>query len=89
MVDLEASLWLLSQAWFEFFRCQFETLVEHHMHLYQQNPTASNYGVMTGLFTYLMQSVLFTPTMVNLYVRVFGTLELQSNRGQIWNVSPT
>jgi hypothetical protein len=43
--------------------------VEHHQSLYHRNPAASNYGVMTGLFTYLMQSVLFTPTMVNSYVR--------------------
>ena len=69
MVDSEAILWLPSQVWFEFLRRRLETLVEHHQSLYYRNPAASNYGVMTGLFTYLMQSVLFTPTMVNSYVR--------------------
>ena len=89
MVASEAILWLPSQVWFEFLRRRLETLVEHHQSLYHRNPAASNYGVMTGLFTYLMQSVLFTPTMVNSYVRVFGALELQSDRRQIWNVFPT
>jgi hypothetical protein len=69
MVASEAILWLPSQVWFEFLRRRLETLVEHHQSLYHRNPAASNYGVMTGLFTYLMQSVLFTPTMVNSYVR--------------------
>jgi hypothetical protein len=69
MVDSEAILWLPCQVWFEFLSCRLETLVEHHMCLYQRSPAAFNYGVMTRLFTYLMQSVLFTPTMVNSYVR--------------------
>jgi len=69
MVDSEAILWLPSQVWFEFLRCRLEALLDHHTSLYRRNPSASNYGVMTGLFTYLMQSVLFTPTMVNSYVR--------------------
>jgi hypothetical protein len=69
MVDSEAILWLPSQVWFEFLRRRLETLVEHHQSLYHRNPAASNYGVMTGLFAYLMQSVLFTPTTVNSYVR--------------------
>jgi hypothetical protein len=62
-------LWLPSAVWFDFLSRRLETLVDHQIRLYQRNPAAPNYLVMTGLFSYMMQSVLFTPTMVNPHVR--------------------
>lgn len=68
MVDSKAFLWLPSSVWFEFLRRRLDTLIEHQVQLHKRNPPPPNYAVMTGLFTYLMQSVLFTPAMVNSYV---------------------
>ena len=69
MTDSEPFLWLPSAVWFGFLAGRLETLADHQIQLYQRNTPAPNYTVMTGLFTYMMQSVLFTPHMVNPHVR--------------------
>jgi steroid 5-alpha reductase family enzyme len=68
MADSKPFLWLPSAIWFGFLSRRLETLADHQVQLYQRNPEAPNYTVMTGLFSYLMQSVLFTPTLVNPHV---------------------
>ncbi|KAF8057192.1 hypothetical protein FPV67DRAFT_1430596 [Lyophyllum atratum] len=63
----EPIIWIRSSVWFEFLRRRLRQLTYlqemiHGFHL-------PNYGIISGLMSYLMQSVLSTPTMVNSYVR--------------------
>ena len=53
--------------WFQFLDRRLGILAEMHGKLYQMRPP--NYGVLSGLFAFLMQSVMFTPPMVNTFVR--------------------
>lgn len=59
-------LWLPSKTWFEFLARRLEALQQSYKELCRKK--AKNHGILTGLWAYLMQSVMFTPTMVNPYV---------------------
>ena len=60
-------LWIPSKIWFPFLSRRLSVLYEAHGKLWTKFP--SNYGVVSGLFTFLMQSVIFTPPMITSYVR--------------------
>ena len=60
-------LWIPSELWFSFLIRRLEGLNNVHATIYRLQPP--NYGVISGLFAYLMQSVIFTPPVVNAYVR--------------------
>lgn len=60
-------LWIRSDLWFSFLSRRLKILNTVHEKIYRLQPP--NYGVLSGLFAYLMQSVIFTPPIVNVYVR--------------------
>jgi hypothetical protein len=60
-------LWISSKLWFSFLSRRLSVLNKVHEKIYRMQPP--NYGVISGLFAYLMQSVIFTPPRVNQYVR--------------------
>lgn len=60
-------LWIPSEVWFSFLSRRLQILNEVHETIYRRQPP--NYGVLSGLFSNLMQSVMFTPPVVNTYVR--------------------
>jgi len=66
-MDSRPILWLPSEIWFEFLDRRLGILAETQANLYRLRP--SNYGVLSGLLAYLMQSVMFTPPLVNTFVR--------------------
>jgi hypothetical protein len=59
-------LWLPSEIWFQFLAGRLDALRRSYEIIYHKEP--ENHGVLAGLWTYLMQSVMFTPTMVHSYV---------------------
>lgn len=59
-------LWLESKVWFTFLAKRVQVLRDTQKILRSKDP--ANYGIMTGLFTYMLQSVIYTPTMVSSYV---------------------
>jgi hypothetical protein len=63
----EPVLWIPSKLWFAFLSRCLTILNKTHERIYRIQP--SNYGIISGLFAYLMQSVIFTPPKVNAYVR--------------------
>jgi len=63
----EPVLWIPSKLWFSFLSRRLTILNKTHERIYRMQPP--NYGVISGLFAYLMQSVIFTPPKVNAYVR--------------------
>lgn len=67
MLATEPILWIPSRVWFGFLSKRLEVLYEAHGKLWVKSPP--NYGVVSGLFTFLMQSVIFTPPKINSYVR--------------------
>ncbi|KIM49948.1 hypothetical protein M413DRAFT_6757 [Hebeloma cylindrosporum] len=66
-MDSEPILWLPSEIWFEFIDRRLGILSETQAYLFATRP--ANYGVLSGLLAYLMQSVMFTPPVVNTFVR--------------------
>lgn len=71
-------LWLPSKLWFPFLAQRLEILNKTHERIYRFQP--QNYGVMSGLFAYLMQSVMFTLPKVNTYVQeALAALEYKRN----------
>ena len=60
-------LWISSETWFAFLGRRLKLLYEVHGRLWAKWP--SNYGVVSGLLAFLMQSVIFTPPKINWYVR--------------------
>jgi hypothetical protein len=60
-------LWILSEVWFLFLIRRLMILDKIHKTIYRLQPP--NYGVISGLFAYLLQSVIFTPPVVNTYIR--------------------
>ncbi|KAF8074202.1 hypothetical protein FPV67DRAFT_1410099 [Lyophyllum atratum] len=60
-------VWIRSSVWFEFLRRRVRQLT--HLQELIHGFNLPNYGIISGLMSYLMQSVLSTPTMVNSYVR--------------------
>jgi hypothetical protein len=48
---------------------RLKRLTELHERLYQRQRHPLNYGILTGIFAFMMQSVLFTPPEINTYVR--------------------
>jgi hypothetical protein len=66
MMDSQPILWIQSSVWFNFLAKRVQVLRETQRHLHSKNP--ANYGIMTGLLTFMLQSVLFTPTMVSSFV---------------------
>jgi hypothetical protein len=70
VLELQATkpvLWIPSKLWFSFLTRRLTILNKTHERIYRIQPP--NYGVISGLFAYLMQSVIFTPPQVNGYVR--------------------
>jgi hypothetical protein len=71
-------LWLPSKLWFTFLARRLEILNKTHEKIYRSQP--QNYGVLSGLFAYLMQSVMFSPPKVNTYVQeTLAALEYKRN----------
>ncbi len=66
-LSTEPILWLSSQLWFEFLSRRLQVLNLAHERIWKKHP--ENFGVVNGLFAFLMQSVIFTPPIVNWYVR--------------------
>jgi hypothetical protein len=60
-------LWLPSKTWFEFLSRRISVLRETQRFLAEREPP--NYGIMTGLLTYMLQSTLFTPPIVSSFVK--------------------
>lgn len=60
-------VWIPSRIWFPFLSRRLQALYESHGKLWDEWP--NNYGVISGLLAFLMQSVIFTPPKVNSYVR--------------------
>lgn len=60
-------LWIPSDVWFGFLDRRLGILADTHGKIYENRPP--NYGVLSGLFANLMQSVIFTPPVVNTFVR--------------------
>jgi hypothetical protein len=70
VLDFQATepvLWIPSKLWFAFLSRHLTILNKTHERIYRIQPP--NYGVISGLFAYLMQSVIFTSPKVNAYVR--------------------
>ena len=67
LIDTGPILWIPSKIWFSFLSRQLAMLDETHGKLWNKLP--ANYGVTSGLFAYLMQSVIFTPPKINWYVK--------------------
>ena len=65
----DAFIWLPAQTWFEFVWRRLDAIGQCQMQLYQRQKPAANYGIMSGIFAFLMQSVLFTPAIVRGYVQ--------------------
>ena len=65
-IEVDSIIWLRSSTWFEFLAQRLDALQKSYKILYDMAP--DNHGILAGLWAYLMQSVLFTPTMVNPYV---------------------
>ncbi|KIM37238.1 hypothetical protein M413DRAFT_13424 [Hebeloma cylindrosporum] len=60
-------LWISSAVWFHFLDRRLGILADSHAKLYFLRPP--NYGVLSGLFANLMQSVMFTPPVVHTFVK--------------------
>ena len=69
MIASKPMIWLPSSTWFQLLYLRLKRLTELHETLYQRQKPPPNYAVLTGLFTFLMQSVLYTPPEVDTYVR--------------------
>jgi hypothetical protein len=67
LLDTEPILWISSSVWFTFLSRRLKFLYDAHGKLWTKLP--SNYGVLSGLHAFLMQSVIFTPPRVTSYVR--------------------
>jgi len=80
MADTEPQVWIPSRVWFEFLWRRLSTLVKMQKALYEREPAPENYGVVSGLIAYLMQSVIFTPLIIRSYVREsLALLRFKSN----------
>jgi len=66
-INSQPILWLPSDVWFKFLDRRLGILAEMQTKLYIIRPP--NYGALSGLFAYLMQSVIFTPPVVNTFIR--------------------
>ncbi|KAF8324807.1 hypothetical protein F5887DRAFT_902070 [Amanita rubescens] len=60
-------LWLPSNIWFEFLAQRLKALKEQQEQLHHMQPP--NYGILTGLHQFLMQSIVFTPPITETFVR--------------------
>ena len=60
-------LWLPSHIWFEFLAQRLKALKEQQEQLQALQP--ANYGLLTGLHQFLMQSIIFTPPITETFVR--------------------
>ena len=69
MLASKPILWLPSSTWFQMLYLRLKRLTELHERLYQRQQHPPNYGILTGIFAFMMQSVLFTPPEINTYVR--------------------
>jgi hypothetical protein len=67
LLETKPILWIPSKIWFGFISRRLKVLYEAHGKVWTRFPP--NYGVVSGLFAFLMQSVIFTPPKVNSYVR--------------------
>lgn len=68
MIHSKPILWLPSSIWFQFLYRRLKKLSDIHERLYQRREHPPNYGILTGLFAFLMQSILFTPPQTDPYV---------------------
>ena len=67
MAKTKPMLWMKSSVYFEFLRRRLDGLVEVQSELHRRSP--ENYGVLSGVVSYMLQSVLSTPARVEGYVR--------------------
>jgi len=67
LIDTGPILWVPSKVWFSFISRRLKVVYDTHGKLWSRLPT--NYGVVSGLFAFMMQSVIFTPPKVNSYVK--------------------
>lgn len=68
MISSQPILWLPASTWFQLLSRRLKRLTELHERLYQRREHPPNYGILTGLFAFLMQSLLFTPPESDPYV---------------------
>ena len=66
-LDTNPILWISSSVWFSFLSRRLKIIYEAHRKLWVKPPP--NYGIISGLYAFLMQSVIFTPPRVNSYIR--------------------
>jgi hypothetical protein len=66
-LDTNPILWISSSVWFSFLSRRLKIIYEAHRKLWVKPPP--NYGVISGLYAFLMQSVIFTPPRINSYIR--------------------
>ncbi|KAJ8694410.1 hypothetical protein PTI98_009334 [Pleurotus ostreatus] len=59
--------WVPSKSFFEFLALRILALDAFHRYVWERMPT--NYGTITGVVAFLMQSVVFTPPLTRLFVR--------------------
>ena len=67
MMNSQPVLWLPSEIWFEFLAQRLKALKEQQEQLHAMQP--ANYGILTGLHQFLMQSIIFTPPITETFVR--------------------
>ena len=67
MMNSQPVLWLPSDIWFEFLAQRLKALKEQQEQLHAMQP--ANYGILTGLHQFLMQSIIFTPPITETFVR--------------------
>jgi hypothetical protein len=67
MADSRPMIWIPSSVWFSFLAKRLRALRDTQVLLESREIT--NYGIMTGILTYMMQSVIFTPPVVSSFVR--------------------
>ncbi len=66
MMKSRPVLWLPSNIWFEFLAQRLKALKEQQEQLHHMQPP--NYGILTGLHQFLMQSIIFTPPTTETFV---------------------
>jgi len=66
MLKSGAIVWIPSKIWFSFLAKRLRVLRDTQILLERRE--APNYGIMTGILAYMMQSVIFTPTLVSPFV---------------------
>ena len=67
IMNTQPILWLPSEIWFQFLAQRLKALKKQQEQLQVMQP--ANYGLLTGLHQFLMQSIIFTPPITETFVR--------------------